>query len=392
MNLRSVKKAMIKYMRDISLSEVLGLLGIILSVALIVAVMSIEDGGRKTLAKQFNNNNIYMIRLKNEEIQQNRNSNLLTIEDMNQLKEKIPSIKALIPMATFDGTINAYKRKAKVVLTATNDQYKKYANLAILRGRFMNEQDIVNEKSVVVIDDYLADSLFGTTDAVGKYVELGTGGNNIKAAVIGVYKNYNMDRMTTETKEFQCYYPITSMKGFNNSSNITKIAAAASQSVYKEDLIKEIIYLLEKNHGNKDQYDVNRIYNFDWMKLHRDKYKMNYMITVGLLLLAGGLGLTNVMHMLAKKRENEIKMCKLFGARYQDILFEYILEALILCMAASCVGIILGTLLSTAVGIYINISPSLSLSTLLVVLGYSAVVGVIFGFYPAKTAAAIKIE
>ncbi|MDP2812317.1 MAG: ABC transporter permease [bacterium] len=260
------------------------------------------------------------------------------------------------------------------------------------QGRFFTEEEDNNLSRVVVLGKDVKEELFGSNDAIGQNVKV----NKQNYTVIGTMKDrgtiffFNMDELI--------YIPIqTTQKMILGINHVISITSQLNDSSRDQEAVSDIQKILRANHNitNPDRDD------FEVMSMADAQDLMNTVVGgVTLLLIAlaavslvvGGVGIMNIMYATVAERTFEIGLRKSIGASKKAILQQFLAEAIVITLLGGIYGILLGIfmiyivyLIATYYGFAWDFS--LSLSGLVLALGFSIVVGLIFGLYPAKRAA-----
>jgi putative ABC transport system permease protein len=154
------------------------------------------------------------------------------------------------------------------------------------------------------------------------------------------------------------------------------------------EVASKIVRVLEKAHRNEGKYAAEEGFKqLDMINSVLQTFTLVIGAIAGISLLVGGIGVMNIMLVSVTERTREIGIRKALGAKKKDIMLQFLTESLILCLIGGAIGMTLGITLGWLAGKIINVSPGISLQTILISFGFSSAVGIFFGLYPANKAA-----
>jgi putative ABC transport system permease protein len=375
-------------------------LGIIVGVAAIIALVAIIQGFSGSVTRLFEglgSNNLTISSFTSTERQQRAQFARLYPEDVALVRERVDGISALTPLlfspenagsmsAVRHGSADMYAR-----VLGTTHSYARVAQIEIAHGRLLSDSDNRSRRRVAVIGEEVRKKLSLPANPVGAHVQIS--GEWIR--VIGLTKpkgdlfGFNQDAYVLLP-----YETMQSIVGRQKPSDIQIIVTVdnLSQAGAVSDKIRR---LLRRSHDlGIDQEDDFKIQTPEQLLSgFSDLVRSVTYITIGMIsvsLLVGGIGIMNIMLVSVNERTREIGICKALGAKRHHILLQFLLEALILCTLGGLAGIALGygagALASTLFGFS---SVSIPAWAILLSLGFSATVGIVFGVLPAAKAASL---
>lgn len=375
----------------------LTMLGIIIGIASVIAILAVGNGATSEITGTFDDLGASTISLSVDN--KATKGDYLTNADIQALKNGIPKIERISPDKNLTGTLSAGdENRMAIAFGGTPDiQYVNQAmDKTIVYGRFFNQNEYQDSKNVTVIIEDTAAALFnGRKDVVGETVNLTTqGGTNLSLKVIGVVKGtFSKMQGSFDTSSMPVYLamPITTMAKLDSSAtNFTSLTIQVADKNDIESVSKQMVRLLETRHDavGKDLYTAtNFLQALDQVNNVLGLF-INFIAAVaGIALLVGGIGVMNIMLVSVTERTREIGTRKALGATTNTILFQFLMESVILSLIGGIIGLILGILLANGVAGVLNIVPRITPGAILLVLLFSSAVGVFFGIYPARKAA-----
>lgn len=375
----------------------LTMLGIIIGIASVIAILAVGNGATSEITGTFDDLGASTISLSVDN--KATKGDYLTNADIQALKNGIPKIERISPDKNLTGTLSAGdENRMAIAFGGTPDiQYVNQAmDKTIVYGRFFNQNEYQDSKNVTVISEDTAAALFnGRKDVVGETVNLTTqGGTNLSLKVIGVVKGtFSKMQGSFDTSSMPVYLamPITTMAKLDSSAtNFTSLTIQVADKNDIESVSKQMVRLLETRHDavGKDLYTAtNFLQALDQVNNVLGLF-INFIAAVaGIALLVGGIGVMNIMLVSVTERTREIGTRKALGATTNTILFQFLMESVILSLIGGIIGLILGILLTNGVAGVLNIVPRITPGAILLVLLFSSAVGVFFGIYPARKAA-----
>jgi putative ABC transport system permease protein len=320
----------------------------------------------------------------------------LTLGDAEALKDKTlhPGVGLVAPEYGANAQLVYGSKNSQNTVTGITPDYAGVRNLTIASGRFLSEEEVRNQNQVVVLGSNLAADLFGAENPVGLSVRI----NAQPFQVIGVLAQVGGFGRTTPDQ--QAYIPIGLAQGrlfnaprYRGDYTVTSINVEAASADQLDAAQRQIETTLRLRHQLKA--DVENDFNmFNQATLLETANSIAQTLTVFLgaigavSLVVGGIGIMNIMLVSVTERTREIGLRKAIGAHDQDILLQFLIEALMLCFLGGLIGVGLAYGLAM---IFAQI-PSFTFQVLIqpdalaLALGFSLLSGLIFGIYPAMRA------
>ncbi|MDW7673491.1 MAG: FtsX-like permease family protein [Bacillota bacterium] len=274
-------------------------------------------------------------------------------------------------------------------LVGTNETFQRVRNTYTEEGRFISSEDVANSNKVAVLGTTVVTNLFGEDagDILGEQIKI----KGINYTVIGVLESKGSTGWMDNDNRIIA--PISTVQqDVLEVDHIGAIYVDMHNINLMDSISKEITGLLRRQH----QLEEDEANDFS-ITSQKDMLRVVGTITdsftillggiAGISLLVGGIGVMNIMLVSVTERTREIGIRKAIGAKNRDILAQFLLEAVALTAVGGSVGIILGFVLSTIISRIAGWEPSVTPDAILMAVGFSAVIGIVFGVFPALKAA-----
>ncbi|MCJ9428055.1 ABC transporter permease [Kordiimonas marina] len=377
------------------LRSILTTLGIIVGVASVITVVSVMQGFTDSITKQFENMGSNTLLIKpyvpfKERIVGKRAR--LTISDYEAISRAVDGIDMIIPVVFQAPGQLRYKGEQTSLqyYIGTVAGYDELNNFYPQKGRFLIPSDDTYRRRVVVLGADIRKDLKLPADPAGEYVEF----NGQWYKVVGEMEQqdstlgFSQDNMLI--MPFQTAVALLRDKASENMQFMIRVKNVDEVPRVHDQVSR----LLRKRHhiGKRDTDDF-RIETSEQIKERFESIldAMTYVVAaiVGISLVVGGIGIMNIMLVSVTERTREIGICKALGATRADILIQFLAEAVILCLLGGVIGIAIGYGLGALVGALVPTIPEIVVPVwaILLSLGFSSLIGILFGIVPASKAA-----
>ena len=300
---------------------------------------------------------------------------------------KIPGVDGYYVGNTANATISFQKKKSEGVnIMGVNDTYFSVRKFELVSGRKLNASDYQSFSRVIMLDEGLASTLFGTESALNQVVAVGD--NNYR--VVGIFKDPNAGSAlygaSSGGSALMANTQVASEFGTEEISTIVVHIPDVKQ--IKSTGIEAAKKLTELSGVRQGEF---QIFNMDSL-LEQTNQMLSIMTTVigaiaGISLLVGGIGVMNIMLVSVTERTKEIGLKKAIGARKKTILGQFLTEASVLTSIGGIIGVITGIGLSKVVGKVTGSPTAISVPSIVIAVLFSTVIGVVFGLLPSVKAA-----
>ena len=281
---------------------------------------------------------------------------------------------------------NGYNSES-ITVYGTTGSYYNIQGLSLAEGRFIKKTDVDNHTYVAVINQTAAEEIFETTDVVGKSISL----NGKSFLVIGLMAEEESLTSSMKSEVLEAYIPYsTIMRMADNISNVTTFYASSTNEESMdeaESALKNM--MMERFQQDEDAFSIiNQSALMDTMSSVTDTLALMLGGIAGISLIVGGIGIMNIMLVSVTERTKEIGIRKAIGAGRGSIMMQFLIEALMVSLLGCMLGIGLSWgILKIATAVVEDMTFQLSMNVVWVSVGFSVLIGVLFGIYPANKAA-----
>jgi len=324
-------------------------------------------------------------------------SDYITDEMVTTLREVYGSEMQAVSIteSVGSGKVRDGRLYANVSVTGTNDEYVDVNNLDMLQGRYLNQKDILGTKDVAVVSDKLIANIFGKEDPLGKEIKIHVGKEIYTYTVVGVYQYQTNNLMPTTVSEedisTDLYIPVSSAKlitgsgdGYQYFTILTVGGTNADAFMQEVDGFFDKYYARNQTFGATASSMESLVDQVDSMM---NTMSLAISLIAGISLLVGGIGVMNILLVSITERTKEIGTRKALGATNGSIRIQFITEAVIICLIGGAIGIVAGIFLGMLGANILGYDASASAGSIFLALGFSMLIGIFFGYYPANKAA-----
>ena len=382
----------------------LTMLGIIFGVASVIAMLSIGEGAKREAIAKYQDlgiNNIIVREkvLSDTELEEVRAkfSPGLTIQDAEVIAEIVPGIVRVALQAEINSDVKFYDKSVKSTVIGVSPDFLTMMNYRLQKGEMINQKHYDQRYKICILGAGVANTLFKKEDAVGQMVKI----EDQWLEVVGVLESKTLftetvGELAARDLNTDVYLPLsTFLNRFprenvlaNEIQQITVQVASPDKLVESSKLIDEII---KRHHFNNDDYGI--VIPFELLK-QEEKERQIYNFLLGAIaaisLVVGGIGIMNIMLATVMERTREIGIRRAIGARKADIMSQFVTEAVAISITGGIIGVLLGVSLSLTVSLFTDVNTFIKLYSVVLAFAFSVIVGIAFGYLPAKNAANLK--
>ncbi|KKM12749.1 hypothetical protein SY88_02500 [Clostridiales bacterium PH28_bin88] len=365
------------------LRSLLTMLGIIIGIAAVIAVVAIGQGGRSILMTEMEKigSNLFVVYVPWDNDTPRRGDEI-TVKDAEIIKDLAPAVKLLAPSSYVTSYLEGSKTQKRVEVQGTTADYAAIRNVTMARGRFFSEQDTRAGRRVAVIDEELAEQLFGQEEALGKLATLG----GTPVLIVGIAKTEKNFLMATGQLK-TVYIPITFYQYFTGRTFISAVEGQAASRDQVDAAMEQTVKILERRHNAKDLYKSASLEKEMAMANKvTGVMQLIIMLIASISLVVGGIGVMNIMLVSVTERTREIGIRKALGASRANILSQFLIEAVTICLVGGLIGTAIGVGGAFAIAKLAKWPPLVSWVTIMIAVIFSTGIGITFGLYPANKA------
>ena len=369
--------------------SILTMLGIIIGIASVVSVVALGRGSQEKILSDINSmgtNTINIYPGSGFGDMRSGRVKTLTVDDSNVLANQ-SYLDSATPVTSASGVLVYGNVSVNGQLSGVGNQYFDVKGLEIDKGRFFNKDDVDHNRSIVVIDPNTQKKLFPNgEEPIGKVIVL----NKKPLKIIGVTKEQKS--IFGNSDNLNLWSPYTTvMNKITGQHYISSITAKVKDDISSQVAEKNLTKLLTIKHGTQDFFTQNT----DSIKqtIESTTNTMTLLIScIALIsLVVGGIGVMNIMLVSVTERTKEIGIRMAIGARQHSILEQFLIEAVLICLIGGLLGIALSYFIALLFNSLVSgFAMSFSAASIILALTCSSLIGIIFGFMPARNASKLN--
>jgi putative ABC transport system permease protein len=375
----------------------LTMLGIIIGVGAVIVMVAVGMGARSQIHDQINSMGTNMIVITPGSsnaggVSQGAGTfNRLTLDDVEKIQREAVTISGVSPViATFTQAISG-QGNWRTRINGVSTDYRAIRDWETSEGTWFTETDVRTNRKVALLGKVVAENLFPGMDPIGQRVQL----RNVPFDVIGVLSSKGQTASGTDQDDIVILPYTTANTRLSGRQFIPQILVSTSSPGEIPAAQEEVRQILREAHGlgvgEPDDFTIQN--QTDLAETAEGTTKVMSMLLAAIAsisLLVGGIGIMNIMLVSVTERTREIGIRMAIGARGRDVLTQFLVESIVMSLLGGLIGLALGvggaTILSRVMGWSTLVSPT----TVLIAVGFSAAVGVFFGYYPARKAAGLN--
>lgn len=374
------------------LRTILSMLGVIIGVSTVIAVFSIGQGAQTAVDEQFAGLSaktiIVMGGFGGRPGGGASRSSKLDISDVAVIREQSQYIEASTGVVQGNASLSHDLIDESFAVVGTDLEFFDISKLEAVSGRLFTEEEAASKEKIAIIGSGVKEAFFPEGgDPLGSVLTI----NSKKFEVIGVLKEAggNVGRISKDDTVYMPFETARSSILGNNASVMLTLEANSVDSV--EAATEEATQILREEHNLKDSQDDDfRLMDAGSMvgAAQESAQLMTALLTMvaAIVLLVSGIGIMNVMFVTVAERTREIGIAKAIGAKREDILSQFLFESIILSAIGGLIGIVIGQAAIPLISRFGGIAVTSTLTGQVLGFSFSALVGIVFGFYPALKA------
>src|SRR5690606_6030263 len=302
--------------------------------------------------------------------------------------EKVaPSVKRVVPIQQASGFLVRGDENLRVTVMGVTPAYAAVMNYKVASGRFLRQADVDEEAFVAIIGANVATDLFPGVNPVGERVYLSMGGRRFPVLIAGGMEEQG--QVGFLNYDGNIYIPITTLlRRIQGTSRVASFTAEAPPVTDVNSAIGEITYFLTRRTGSSTGFRVtSQLTLLETLTETIGTFTVMLAAIGGISLVVGGIGIMNIMMVSVTERTREIGLRKAVGALKRDLLAQFLAEAVLLSVTGGFIGVVLGWVGARVISHFSGMPTAILPSSVMLALGFSVTVGLVFGVYPAMRAA-----
>ena len=374
----------------------LTMLGIIIGVAAVIAMVAIGNGAKEQVASsiaQIGQNTVLVMSGAGSRggVRGGWGSApTLTKGDYEAIRKEIPGVIRATPDVRKNAQVMAGNQNVNTTINGAGEDYVELRSWEFLEGGNLTAADVRSAAKVAILGQTVATNLFGEASPVGQVVRI----QNAPYAVVGLLKPKGMSMMGSDQDDVVLVPWSSAMVRLTGATTFRSITVQAESSDQVATVMEELSVLLRQRHkirdGQEDDFQVRSQQEIMEMATSTAKTMTILLAAIaGVSLLVGGIGIMNIMLVSVTERTREIGVRMAVGARGIDILLQFLVESVVLSVGGGFVGIGVGMGIAKIVSAKVGWNTLVSPESVALAFVFSAVIGIFFGFYPARKAAGL---
>jgi putative ABC transport system permease protein len=394
MNAREVMRSSLQALSANKMRTILTMLGIIIGVAAVICTVAIGEGASAQVHEQIQSMGEYMLFIQAGSVNRGgvqmgaQATKTLTAEDAIAIKRDVPLIKAVSPEVISPAQVVYQGENWSTRVQGVSPDYFTIRNWPVVSGSEFTEHDVNIAANVCDIGNTIVQNLFRNDDPIGKIIRI----SSIPFLVVGVLQAKGSSSFGQDQDDIIMAPYTTVQKKLAGVSWVNAIFASTVSDQAMQSAISQIDALVRQRHKLRPTEQDDFIIRNPQELADAATTSANVMTTLlasiaSVSLLVGGIGIMNIMLVSVTERRREIGVRRAVGATRRDIRWQFLSEAITLSLIGGGIGVIGGVIGSGIVSGMLQWPTQVPVSAILIAVGFSAAVGVFFGYYPAQKAA-----
>ena len=385
-----------KSLRSNLLRSILTSLGIIIGVSSVITMMSIGSAAKEEvtgLIDKFGSNNLILRAQTSSRggVSMGSNSgNTLDLDDMKALIDELPAIIAIAPEVSLSTQVIANNNNWLSSVSGSTNDYFLMGNWSFDAGRSFDEDELSSGSRVAIIGKTVEKKLFENMDPVGEMIRI----NKVPFTIIGTLEEKGGSAWRDLDDTIVVPLKAAKQRLVGNKFPGNKIRSMTIK-VKNSDLVSkteiDIDRVMRKQHKLSANASPDFVVRNYAQFLNARQESANIMsillaTVAAISLIVGGIGIMNIMLVTVTERTKEIGICMSIGAKKSDILYQFLIESLLISLIGGVIGVLIGLTLILGISEYFDWKMNIDLSSIILAFSFSSIIGILFGFYPARKA------
>lgn len=395
MNFFELMRVSLRALYANKLRSTLTMLGIIIGVSAVIAMVAIGNGASQSVSSRVQGlgSNLLIVSPGQSNSGGVRggsgSANTLKMEDVPKIVAAGSAVKMVAPTVSSNAQVVYGKGNTSTSVMGTTTDYATIRSIKVAQGRFLTDEDVANFSRIVVVGPTVVENLLGdaNADIIGKSIKL----NNVPFQVVGV--TVSQGSTGASNNDDVIFAPISTVQSrLTGSKAVRQIYIEAASAELMTEAQAQVTYALQTAHkiadGQLNDFTItNQAEVLETMKAITQTMTTLLAGIAAISLLVGGIGVMNIMLVSVTERTREIGIRKAIGAKGRDILSQFLIEAVVLSVIGGFIGILLGWGGAILVSKVFSMAASVTLTSVGMAFGFSALIGIVFGVVPARKAA-----
>ncbi|MBC5622036.1 ABC transporter permease [Butyricimonas hominis] len=376
----------------------LTMLGIIIGVSSVISMLAIGEGSKYTIEKQIEElgANMVVVNPTNAMVGGIRQNGVLVqtlkLEDYQAIVSEVPYMESCSPYVSKSGQAIFGPNNAPTTVYGINEDYMDIRRLTVDRGEMFSDQDMKNAAKVCVVGQTIVDNLFKNgEDPLGQVIRF----DKVPFRIVGVLAPKGYNSMGRDQDDIVLAPFTTIQKRLLAIPYMHGIYVSVIDERYTNKMIQEITGVLRQTHripaGQEDDFTVRSLEEMSKVLTMATKVLTILLACIGgISLLVGGIGIMNIMYVSVTERTREIGLRMSIGAKGRHILFQFLIESIIISVSGGIIGVGLGIGVSLVLGSLLGWPVSVLLYSVVISFLVCTFTGVFFGWYPARKASRLN--
>ena len=396
---KSTLKIALNSLKVNKMRSILTSLGIIIGVSAVIIMLAIGSGANKKVQENMESmgSNVITIRsatAKSGGVSMGMGSKpTLSTKDADAIKKQARGVDAVAPVISSSKQVMYGNQNWQTTIYGITSAYLYVKNYELEMGRPFTKDEDLNATKVAIIGSTIEKELFGDVNSIGKTIRIG----NVPFRVIGTL--VSKGQAGPMDQDDIVFIPLTTAQrrvfGTDFPGAVNQILIKAKSLEDADTAQNDITKILRKRHNlgtsQENDFDVRNSAEFqEKMKSTVKTFAILLASIASVSLVVGGIGIMNIMLVSVTERTKEIGIRMAIGARAMDIRMQFLIEALILSLIGGLIGVITGITIALLVGAIFNTAIVITISPIIMSFGFSGLVGIGFGYYPAHKASLLN--
>jgi putative ABC transport system permease protein len=391
-------------LRDHKFRSFLTMLGIIFGTASVITMISIGEGAKKQAMAKYQDLGVSNIIIRDKDLTdadleqiRMKFSQGLTIDDTRAIAEIVPGVKGIAPQSEAKLEAMYGDKSSKATVIGVTPEVTSILNYRVEKGIFIDQDHYDRQLKVCVLGANIARELFNFEDPIGRNIKLGdqwfevTGVLQTKALF-----TETVGELAARDLNNDVYIPLSTFGKRIPKTNVlsSELKQATVKLESSGNLIESaavIRSILTRRHFKNDDFSI--VIPYELMEQEKRESRIYNLLLASIAaisLIVGGIGIMNIMLASVMERTREIGIRRAVGGRRSDIMGQFVSEAMAMSITGGLIGVFLGIFLSLGIGLFTAVKTHLTLYSIFIAFGFSVIVGITFGYLPARRAADLE--